>query len=70
MKQYLVVITCDVNDGDYIKSHFIKTEEELEHIRKVVRTVQRLKQSYYILGMVRTLLFIYPIKMACPITGT
>lgn len=47
MKQYLVVITCDVKRRRLYQSHFIKTEEELEHIRKVVRTVQRLKQSYY-----------------------
>lgn len=41
MKQYLVVITCDVNDGDYIKSHFVSTEEELNNIRKALNTVQR-----------------------------
>lgn len=46
MKQYLVVITCDVNDGDYIKSHFKYTEEGLEKIRKAINTVQRLKKSY------------------------
>lgn len=47
MKQYLVVITCDVNDGDYIKSHFVSTEEGLDKIRKYLNTTQRLKQSYH-----------------------
>lgn len=47
MKHYLVVITCDVNDGDYIKSHFRDTEEGLARVRKAINTVQRLKKSYY-----------------------
>lgn len=47
MKQYLVVITCDVNDGDYIKSHFRATEGDLEMIKKALSAVQKLKQSYY-----------------------
>lgn len=47
MKLYIVVITCDINDGDYIKSHFVVPEDILEQIRKSYNTVQRLKQSYY-----------------------
>ncbi len=47
MKQYIVVITCDVNDADYIKSHFEETEEGLEELRRLYNTVQRLRQSYY-----------------------
>ena len=47
MKQYLVAITCDVNDADYIKSCSVQSEEGLERIRKALDTINRLKKSYY-----------------------
>lgn len=46
MKQYLVIITGDVNDGDYIESHFITDCEGIEKLKKTLETINRLRQSF------------------------
>lgn len=46
MKKYLMCITCDINDGDYIRDYFIVSEEDVPSITEMIKTVKRLRESY------------------------